>query len=138
IEIRINLIGTIDGEVNAGMVVQNGEGDPKGVACSNVRFEEIADAGDGKGGNGAGTESEDHAGFDGIDGFLSGKFLEVVLGELRSRGGSGHGFDNRHRGIAQVNGFRGTEHEVGSGGGGGDGGILMEEGGGRRGQKREG
>uniref|UniRef100_A0A162A6J4 Uncharacterized protein n=1 Tax=Daucus carota subsp. sativus TaxID=79200 RepID=A0A162A6J4_DAUCS len=52
--------------------------------------EEFAELRDDEGGGGAGTE--DHAGFDVVDGLVGGEFFEVVLGESWGRwGGSGEG-----------------------------------------------
>ncbi|GAB2287418.1 hypothetical protein Dimus_021795 [Dionaea muscipula] len=148
VEVRVDLIGAIYCEVNAGVFVEDGERDAEGCGLLSGALgggdaddvgdlaggEEVANAGDGEGGGGAGSEAENHAGFDGVDGFLGGKFLEVVLGDdgWRGRGGCGHGDDH---GIAAGEGVSGAEAEaeakagssgailvVGEGGGGGGGG----------------
>ena len=91
---RVDLVGAVYGEVDDGMRVEVGERDAEGESlllsllrrryADDVRElslpEKLADAGDGVLGSGAGSEAEDHAGFDEVDGFVGGDAFELVLG----------------------------------------------------------
>ncbi|KAF7805198.1 serine/threonine-protein kinase Nek2-like [Senna tora] len=126
IEVRVNLVCAVDGQIETRIVVEDGEGDTKrpcllfgalrGGDSDNVLqftgLEELAELGYDKGGGGAGAEAEDHAAADVLDGFVGGDLLEVVLCE----DGSGEGFDGEGGWCgAEFDEFGGVEDKVGGG-----------------------
>lgn len=103
VEGGVDLVGPVDGEVEAGVLVEGGEGDAEGGGLLEGALrgrdaddvaelaggEEVADLGDDEGSGGAGAEAEDHAAADVVDGLVGCEFFEIVLGE----GGGGEGSD---------------------------------------------
>lgn len=95
VEVGVDLVGAVDGEVDVGVGVEGGEGDAEGGGLllgalgggdaddvgEGAGFEEGAELVDDEGGGGAGAEAEDHAAVDVLDGLVGGELLEVVLGE---------------------------------------------------------
>ena len=95
IEVGIDLVGAVDGEIEAGIVVEDREGDAEGAGLllralgggdaddvgELAGGEERAELGDDEGGGGAGAEAKDHAALDGLDCLVGCESLEVVLGE---------------------------------------------------------
>lgn len=98
-ETRADLVGTVDGEVDAGVVVKGGERDAErlrllegalGGGHTNDLLElaggqERADLGDGEGGRGARPEPEHHPALHLLDGAHGRQPLEVVLRQRRRR-----------------------------------------------------
>ena len=108
VEVGVDLVGTIDGDIELGVRVEGDEGDvealglllgPDGGGDANdvlelAGLEELADALDGVVGGTAGAKSDDHAGLDVVvDGLVAHHLLELVLGKLlghvESSGGGG-------------------------------------------------
>ena len=123
VEVGVDLVGAVDGEIEAGIVVEDGEGDAERAGLllralggrdpddvsELAGGEECAELGDDEGGGGAGAEAEDHAALDGLHGLVGSESLEVVLGE-------GDGADRERMGYgAQVKGVRGAQDKAGGG-----------------------
>ena len=106
VEVGVDLVGTIDGDIELGVRVEGDEGDvealglllgPDGGGDADdvlelAGLEELADALDGVVGGAAGAESDDHAGLDVVvDGLVAHHLLELVLGKLLGHVESGGG-----------------------------------------------
>mmetsp|Transcript_21149 Transcript_21149/g.60663 ORF Transcript_21149/g.60663 Transcript_21149/m.60663 type:complete len:275 (+) Transcript_21149:2000-2824(+) len=108
VEVGVDLVGTVDGDVELGMGVEGDEGDvealglllgPDGGGDADdvlelARLEQFADPLNGEVGSTASTQADDHAGLDIIvDGLVAHHLLELVLGKLfghvESCGGGG-------------------------------------------------
>lgn len=101
VEKRVNLVGAVDGQIDDGVGVEIGQGDPEGE-CLFVSHlgggypddvfefalaEKLADAFDSVLGGGASAKAENHAGFNVLDGLVGGDLLKVILGEDDGGGG---------------------------------------------------
>ena len=146
VEVGIDLVGTVDGDVELGMGVEGDEGDvealglllgPDGGGDADdvlelARLEQFADPLDSEVGGAARAQSDDHARLDVIvDGLVAHHLLELVLGKLfghvesgrgggvvaSGRGADGGGEGRSGRGEGGKTGGRGDAHLGGSFGG---------------------
>ncbi len=147
VEVGIDLVGTVDGDVELGMGVEGDEGDvealglllgPDGGGDADdvlelARLEQLAHPLDSEVGGAARAQSDDHARLDVIvDGLVAHHLLELVLGKLfghvesgrgggvvaSGRGADGGGEGRSGRGESGKTGGRGDAHLGGSFGGG--------------------